>query len=75
MPDEIVRTVQNHAAFASDESWGLSKREYFAAQALAALPVNVPIVFGFPKKEDFKAHAKKCVAMADALIDALNEKR
>lgn len=50
-------------------SWqfnGLTKREYFAAMAMQGI-----MVFG---GEDTRKDANLCVQMADALINALNQK-
>ena len=56
-------TNPNDAAF----SYGLTKREYFAAMALQGLLAQ-------PSYLDFHLKAEKAVRLADALIEELNKK-
>jgi hypothetical protein len=58
-----MATVPDQQAFPSDASPGLTKREYFAAAALAGLVTD-----GVPKKDA----AQFAVLVADQLIESLN---
>lgn len=61
-------TVDTHSAFpcnADKHTWGLTKREYFAAMAMQSVEART----AFPDHAWIANHA---VELADALIDALN---
>lgn len=49
---------------------GLTIRQYFTGQAMARS--KAPQFIFRPSKEDYFKWAEQCVAMADAIIDALN---
>jgi hypothetical protein len=57
-------TQPNEPAFARPSSYGLTKREYFAAMALQGLLAN--------RHEDYLL-TEKAVMYADALIEQLNK--
>ncbi|WP_460912066.1 hypothetical protein [Spirosoma areae] len=66
MEEQQAPTNDGDNAFASDWQSGLTKREYFAAQALTGLLANS----AYTKKE---TATTKAVEYADALIEALNK--
>tara|TARA_R110002153_G_scaffold274298_2_gene448225 strand:- start:37649 stop:37888 length:240 start_codon:yes stop_codon:yes gene_type:complete len=57
------------AAFGSEHSIGLTKREYFAGQALAGMVANTTSTRNASRREI----AEGCVIFADALLLALGE--
>jgi hypothetical protein len=64
------RTMPDHPAFASDESTGLTKREYFAAMAMMGILSS--------QKYDLRHDdviAQECIIWADRLIKHLNKNR
>ncbi len=81
-----MRTNSNDTAFAHsgyedlnykvEAQSGLTKREYFAAQALSGL--TVAAIPGSHNRLDYDGHgqnlARYAVLMADALIEELNKK-
>lgn len=65
-PINSIPDLNNHPS-----SWyGLTKREYFAAMAMQGILGN-PYMKNYPKNKI----AEESVAMADALINALNEQK
>lgn len=60
-------TYRDVPAFPHVTYYGLTKREYFAAQALAGILANAT---GY--SEDYDDTAKEAVLRADALIKELN---
>ena len=61
-------TEEHENAFANDWEGGLTKREYFAGQAMMGL-----LVTGVLDDHDCEIIAKHAVNQADALINALNK--
>lgn len=63
----------DRAAFASNDTFGLTKREYFAAAALQGLLSQPNIKFDSPTtpQQIREAYADAATASADALIAAL----
>lgn len=63
-----MQTRQGHETFLRPV-FGLTKREYFAACAMQGISTRVCT----DASDDEPNVAKKCVALADALIDALSK--
>ena len=70
---QLDETHPNQSAFPSTrdtQTWGLTKREYFASQALAGLLANPKIYYS--DDVDLREMASSAVVAADVLIEELN---
>lgn len=66
--DTVFPATEEHGL--NSPLWGLTKREYFAAQAMTVFCATTN---GWPDNGDAEVIAKRAVVFADALIEELNK--